>query len=172
MQPVHLYSIPTEHTSSQCLTSPPRNHALQATGSGRLEARRLRVRCETGRSLIAPAQLDEVSVQRPLNGEVRVKGVDVPLALRVVHRRAFVEQLRVVFEREKGVPKAGWNPDLVVLDGVDLKGFPGAKSRTFMTQINHHIEGVAATRTSFPCGASHWKWTPRSTPRAETEWLS
>ena len=71
--------------------------------------------------------------------------MDVSLTIGVIHRGAFIEQLRLVFERQKGVPEARWNPDLVVLDGIDLKGFPGAKGRTLVAQINHHIQGTTAT---------------------------
>ena len=30
----------------------------------------------------------------------------------------------------------------------------------------------ATTRISLPCGGSHWKWRPRTTPRAERDWLT
>ena len=28
------------------------------------------------------------------------------------------------------------------------------------------------TRMSLPCGGSHWKWSPRTTPRADRDWLT
>ena len=45
----------------------------------------------------------------------------------------------------------------------------GEPGRTSAATMNARPD---TTRISLPCGGSHWKWSPRTTPRTDRDWLT
>ena len=110
---------------------------------------------------------------RPRDRRAGVVPADPGLVRRVVGRRA--EVLDLGRSASAANPRAneagaqnstGSSADASIVTTRPSVGEPGRMSTATMNAR------PATTRISLPCGGSHWKCRPRTTPRAERDWLT
>ena len=113
-------------------------------------------------------------VDRPGDRQRRVVPADPALVRAVVRRRAEVLDLGRVVRAPRSRartrpgprPGPGRRPRPRAVTTCPSVGEPGRMSAATRNAL------PATTRMSLPCGGSHWKCRPRTTPRADRDWFT
>ena len=151
---------------------PPTAQPARAVGEGRRFGPRQPVR-ERPRGGVLGRQR---AARRPATGcaSVGIVPADPGLAGRVVGGGAEVLDLGRVRERREPAGERGRAPRTARGSSADASSVttgPASATRAGCPTATMNAR-PATTRMSLPCGGSHWKWRPRTTPRAERDWLT